>query len=57
MHLRAVNSARAKAGVGALALDAELSRMAQGHACDMFRHRYFSHAAPDGRDFVHRARG
>ncbi|MCC1480163.1 CAP domain-containing protein [Roseibaca sp. Y0-43] len=57
VHLASINAARASAGLGPLALDAGLSRMAQSHACDMADRGYFAHTAPDGSGLVERARG
>lgn len=56
VHLGTINAARADAGLAPLALDATLSRMAQGHACDMADRGYFDHTAPDGSGLFDRAR-
>ncbi|MCL1628501.1 CAP domain-containing protein [Roseibaca sp. V10] len=56
VHLSSVNSARARSGLAPIALDSGLSRMAQGHACDMAALGYFDHTAPDGSGLFDRAR-
>nr|WP_296641526.1 CAP domain-containing protein [Roseibaca sp.] len=56
VHLSSVNSARARSGLAPIALDSGLSRMAQGHACDMASLGYFDHTAPDGSGLFDRAR-
>jgi uncharacterized protein YkwD len=48
--LREVNRERVRAGLPPLALDTQLSRVAQAHANDMSRRRYFSHVTPEGID-------
>lgn len=57
VHLAHINAARANAGLAPLALHADLSRMAQAHACDMAGRGYFDHTAPDGTGLMARARG
>ncbi|MFK7693772.1 CAP domain-containing protein [Paenibacillus sp. HJGM_3] len=44
--LQLVNSERAKAGMGALAMDAALSRVAKAKAEDMYNNNYFDHNSP-----------
>jgi uncharacterized protein YkwD len=43
------NAERAKAGCGALAVDATLTAVAQAHSQDMATHNYFDHNSQDGR--------
>jgi uncharacterized protein YkwD len=45
---RAVNTERAKAGVGLLAFDEDLSEVARAHSRDMLERGYFSHYTPEG---------
>jgi uncharacterized protein YkwD/uncharacterized membrane protein required for colicin V production len=45
--LSLVNQARAKAGIGPLVADPELTAVARQHSADMFVRGYFSHATPD----------
>lgn len=56
VHLAAINTARANAGLDPLTHDPVLSRMAQGHACDMAERGYFDHTAPGGSGLFDRAR-
>jgi uncharacterized protein YkwD len=51
-----VNARRAAAGLVALGIDPALDRAALGHAADMVRHRYFSHASRGGGLVADRAR-
>lgn len=44
---RAVNTERAKAGVGLLAFDEALAEVARAHSADMFERGYFSHFTPE----------
>jgi uncharacterized protein YkwD len=46
---RLTNAERAKAGCGALRIDARLTAAARGHSADMVDRDYFSHTSPDGR--------
>lgn len=55
VHLAQINAARANAGLPPVALDGGLSRMAQGHACDMAARGYFDHTTPDGTGLFDRA--
>jgi uncharacterized protein YkwD len=48
--MREVNRERTRSGLSALALDARLCAVAQAHASDMSRRRYFSHVTPEGVD-------
>jgi uncharacterized protein YkwD len=43
------NAERAKAGCGALTVDAVLTSAAQAHSADMAAHNYFDHNSQDGR--------
>ena len=54
IHLRAVNTERAKSGRVALTLSPDLNAVAQAHACDMAQRGYFSHTTPEGRDMIQR---
>jgi uncharacterized protein YkwD len=47
--LARINELRAQAGAAPLALSAQLTAAAQGHADDMAAKRYFSHTSRDGR--------
>ena len=47
---RLSNVERQKQGRTPLILDSRLSRVAQAHADDMYRRKYFSHRSPEGRD-------
>ena len=51
-----VNRERAKAGLGALAADAELTEVARGHSVDMLARGYFSHATLEGKSPFDRMR-
>lgn len=44
----AVNADRRRAGLRRVALSRDLTRAAQGHACDMVERRYFDHRDPSG---------
>ncbi len=46
--MQMVNAERRRAGLPPLALDAKLTRAAQGHACDMAKRGFFSHTNPNG---------
>jgi uncharacterized protein YkwD len=46
---RLTNIERAKAGCGALRVDARLAAAAQAHSKDMVDRDYFSHTSPDGK--------
>jgi len=46
--IRMVNVERAQRGQAPVEFSAELSRVAQRHACDMERRSYFGHRTPDG---------
>ena len=46
--LELVNEERAKAGIGSLKLDADLSAVAQQHCNDMIARHFFDHINPDG---------
>jgi uncharacterized protein YkwD len=48
--VREVNRERTRSGLAKLALDARLTAIAQEHASDMSRRRYFSHVTPEGVD-------
>jgi uncharacterized protein YkwD len=48
--VREVNRERVRSGLAPLALDARLCAIAQEHASDMSRRRYFSHVTPEGVD-------
>jgi uncharacterized protein YkwD len=48
------NAQRARAGCGALRVDARLVAAARGHSADMAVRGYFEHDSPDGRTFVDR---
>lgn len=48
--LQLLNEDRADAGVGPLALDRLLTRVALGHSRDMALHHYFAHDSRDGAD-------
>jgi uncharacterized protein YkwD len=54
--VRLTNVERAKAGCGALRIDARLSAAAQEHSADMATRDYFSHISPDGQTPWDRAR-
>lgn len=54
IHLDTLNRERQRAGLPAFTLSAELTRIAQDHACDMSRRGYFSHNSPDGRGMMDR---
>jgi len=49
-----INSYRSAAGLGALALNTNLSKAAQDHACDMSRMGKLSHVGANGSDLVAR---
>jgi uncharacterized protein YkwD len=51
-----INVQRAKHGLGALAWNASLARIAVGHSHDMAARNYFSHDTPEGRGFGDRYR-
>lgn len=53
-HVNAVNALRVPAGLPPVAVSTGLNRIAQEHACDMSRHKYFGHNSPDGRGLPHR---
>jgi uncharacterized protein YkwD len=48
--VREVNRERVRFGLSPLALDPKLCAVAQAHAIDMSRRRYFSHVTPEGLD-------
>lgn len=54
VHAR-TNEARRREGVGAVAADAALARVARRHSADMAARGFFDHAAPDGSDVNARA--
>ncbi|ADP79922.1 CAP domain-containing protein [Pseudofrankia inefficax] len=54
--VRLTNVERAKAGCGALTVDARLAASAQAHTADMAQNNYFSHTSLDGRTMVDRIR-
>ncbi len=47
--LSQTNSRRSSAGVGALALNSQLSNAAAGKASDMFTNQYWAHTSPSGK--------
>ena len=51
-----VNDERGKAGCGPLAVNAQLTTAAQGHASDMAARGYFEHTTPEGVPFDQRIR-
>ena len=51
-----LNRERAKHGLAALSLDADLQGIARKHSQDMARRNYFSHDDPEGRSFSDRYR-
>jgi uncharacterized protein YkwD len=51
-----VNDERGKAGCGPLAVNAQLTAAAQGHASDMAARGYFEHTTPEGVTFDQRIR-
>jgi uncharacterized protein YkwD len=46
-----LNRERARHGLGALHINARLTKAAQGHSRDMVAHRYFAHESRDGSGF------
>jgi len=55
-HLAALNAARSDSALAPLVLSADLTKVAQKHACDMATRRYFSHTSPDGTTMEDRLR-
>ncbi len=48
--LSQTNSRRAQAGVGALALNDQLTNAASGKGADMFQNQYWAHVSPSGKE-------